>query len=271
MPSHRIVTFLSDFGSEDTYVGQMKGAALAVCPDITLVDLTHAVPPHDVAAGAYLLWTGAFAFPPGTIHVAVVDPGVGTARRCVVVRTERYTFIAPDNGLLTRVLAEEPPGSAYLLEAAHYQRSPRSATFEGRDVFATAAGWLARGTEPHHFGPPAGGLVTLDLAPPRIEPGRPCAVRVLVVDRFGNVTLDLSRRAIEPLLTAVSPPPRITVETPGGVASGPLRTYGDGAPGQPFVLFNSAGQLEIALREGRAADRLGLQPGVEVRVSIGGS
>ncbi len=269
MPSPRIVTFLSDFGSHDTYVGQMKGAALAVCPDLTLVDLTHEVPPHDVAAGAYLLWTGAFAFPPGTIHVVVVDPGVGTSRRRVVVRTERYTFLAPDNGVLTRALAQEPAGSAYLLEAAHYQRSPGSATFEGRDVFATAAGWIARGTEPYHFGPPAEKLVTLDLAPPSIEPGRPTSVRVLVVDRFGNATLDVPRRAVEALLAAGDSAPRIRVETPGGLVSELVRTYAEGAPGQPFLLFNSAGHLEIALREARASEALGLAPGVSVTVTAG--
>ena len=269
MPARRIVTFLTDFGAHDTFVGQMKGAALAVYPDLQFVDLTHEVPPHDVAAGAYLLWTGALSFPAGTIHVAVVDPGVGTSRRPVAVRTERYTFIAPDNGLLTRVLAEEPAGSAHVLEASHYQHPAVSPTFEGRDVFATAAAWIARGTELHHFGPPAGSLVTLDLSPPAIEAGRPAAVRVLVVDRFGNATLDLPRRLLEPFLAAGAPEPRIVVETPGGIASGPLGTYGDGQPGRPFVLFNSAGHLEVALREGRASDQLGLRAGTEVRVTIG--
>jgi hypothetical protein len=185
------------------------------------------------------------------------------------VRTERHTFIAPDNGLLTRVLADDPARDAYVLEASHYRSPAVSPTFEGRDVFATAAAWVARGTELHHFGPPAGPLVTLELSPPEVEAGTPTAVRVLVVDRFGNATLDLSRRLLEPLLAAGAPEPRIVVETPGGIASGPVRTYSDGEPGRPIVLFNSAGHLEVALREGRASDRLGLRPGIEVRVTIG--
>jgi S-adenosylmethionine hydrolase len=269
MPSRRIVTLTTDFGSQDTHVGQMKAAALAVHPDLTIVDLTHDVPPHDVTAGSYLLWTGYAAFPAETIHVAVVDPGVGTSRRGIVVRTARYTFIAPDNGLLTRVLEEEPAGSAFALEALHYRRAPASPTFDGRDLFAPTAGWIARGTELHHFGPAAGELVKLGLARPVFRPGVTERIRVLLVDRFGNVTLDLPRRTIEPLLAAGAPAPRIAVETPGGPVSELVQTYGDGTAGKPFLLFNSAGHLEVALREARASDRLGLTPGAEVAVTVG--
>lgn len=269
MTARRIVTFTSDFGSRDTYVGQMKGAALAVHPDLELVDLTHEVPAHDVAAGAYLLWTGYAAFPPGTIHIAVVDPGVGTERRAVAVRTEHYVFLCPDNGLLTRVLEDEPAGSAHVLEATHYRRPSVSATFEGRDVFAPAAAWIARGTELTHFGPPAGELVRVDLDRPAPAPGKPARVRVLVVDHFGNVTLDLSRRGLAAAGGTDSTPPRIFVVTPGGPVSGPVRTYAEADADRPFLLFNSADHLEIALREGRASEKLALRPGVEVEVSVG--
>ncbi len=269
MPARRIVTFLSDFGTADTFVGQMKGAALAVCPDLAVVDLSHEVPPHDVAAGAYLLWTAFRAFPPGTIHVAVVDPGVGTDRRAVVVRTENHYFLAPDNGILTRVLDEEPAGSAYLLEAPHYRRPSPSPTFDGRDLFAPAAGWIAKGNEASHFGAEAGDLVRLEIPKTALAAGKAVPVRVIWVDRFGNVTLDLPRSAFAPLLKADAPAPRVSVETPGGPVLDLVRTYAQGAPGRPFMVFNSADHLELALREGRAADKLGLRPGMEVRVTVG--
>jgi S-adenosyl-L-methionine hydrolase (adenosine-forming) len=268
MPSPRIVTFLSDFGSRDTFVGQMKGAALAVCPDLTLVDLTHEVPPHDVSAGSYLLWTAYRAFPPGTIHVAVVDPGVGTERRGLVVRTEHYTFVAPDNGLLTRVLDDEPAGSAFVLEATHYRRDSASLTFDGRDAFAPAAAWIARGTEPQHFGPSAEDLARLDLRRGEVHPGVPARVRVLVVDRFGNATLDFPRRALDEIRLPGASAPRLAVKTPRGTVTEMVRTYGEGTEGRPFLLFNSADHLEIAVNRGRAADALGVAAGTEVTVTV---
>ncbi|MBZ5638626.1 MAG: SAM-dependent chlorinase/fluorinase, partial [Acidobacteriia bacterium] len=147
-------------------------------------------------------------------------------------------------------------------------RPSPSPTFEGRDVFAPAAAWIARGTELHHFGAPADDLVRLETLHPAFRPGTVARVRVLVVDRFGNATLDLARRDVEPILSAGAPAPRIVVETPGGPVMDLLRTYGDGAPGRPFLLFNSAGHLEVAVREARASEKLGLTPGKEVAVAI---
>lgn len=270
MTARRIVTLSTDFGTQDTFAGQMKGAALSVHPHLEIVDLTHEIPPHDVAAGAYLLATGCAAFPQGTIHVAVVDPGVGSTRRGIVVRTHRYFFVAPDNGILTRVLEEEPVEAAHVLEAAHLRRSPVSATFEGRDIFAPAAAWVARGTELHHFGPPAGPLVKLDLARSAIRPLSPLKVRVLAIDRFGNAVLDLSRRDLAPLLVEGAPPLRIRVEAPGGSVTILTRTYAEAEAGHPFLVFNSADLLEIATKEARAAEALGLEPGTEVTVTVGG-
>jgi S-adenosylmethionine hydrolase len=262
----RIITFTTDFGTGDTYAGQLRGAALSVCPDAILADLTHDVPPHDVAAGAFLFQSGYRAFPHGTIHVVVVDPGVGTARRGVAVRTDRYYFVAPDNGVLSRVMDEEPIECAHVLEAARYRRDFVSATFEGRDVFAPAAAWIARGVDLANFGPPAGDLVRLP-PPPRIEAGRPSRVRVLYVDRFGNVVLDVNRAALEPLL---APPAGrgLSVHAPRGSVSELRRTYSEGAGSGPFLLFGSSDQLEVAVRSGRAAEALGLAPGAEVELRV---
>jgi S-adenosylmethionine hydrolase len=264
MHPRRTITFTTDFGTSDTYAGQLHGAALCVCPDAILVDLTHEVPAHDVAAGAYLLETGYRAFPRGTIHVVVVDPGVGTARRAVGVRTDAYHFLAPDNGVLSRVLDEERVETAHVLEAAHYRRESVSATFEGRDVFAPAAAWLARGVDLSNFGPRAGELVRLPPSPP-IAPGAPARIRVVLVDRFGNAVLDAKRSVLEPLLGGR----RLVVRTPDGREITQLRrTYADGEADGPFLLFGSAGYLEIAMREGPAAERLGLRSGTEVDLAV---
>ncbi len=263
MPPRRIVTLLTDFGTADTFVGQMKGAILAVNPDVAVVDLTHEVPPQDVEAGAFLLATAYGAFPAGTVHVAVVDPGVGTTRRRLAVRTDRFYFVAPDNGVLSRVLDEDPAGAAHAVEAAHYLAREVSATFEGRDVFAPIAGWISKGTELSNLGPPAGPLVRLP-APAPLVAGAPATVRVAFVDRFGNVALDLSRRRLEAWLgeRALA----LRVETPGGEVSSVRRTYAEAEGSAPFLLLNSAGYLEIAVREGRADRALGLARGAEVVV-----
>ncbi len=265
MASTRIVALTTDFGSRDTFVGQMKAAALSVYPDLAFVDLTHEVPAHDIEAGAYLLWSGCFAFPSDTIHVVVVDPGVGTARRGLVVRTERYYFVTPDNGILTRVLEDEPLVAAHALTSKHLRAPAASATFEGRDVFAHAAAWIARGVAIEEFGPGVEGLVMLPRRRPAAGAGLPVRVRVLWVDRFGNATLDFSRRDL-----ASSPPaPRIRVDTPRGAVGELRRTYADGPRGIPFLVFNSSDHLEIALREEPASERLGIGPGMEVTVTIG--
>lgn len=262
-----IITLTTDFGTADTFVGQMKGAVLSVAPETRIVDLTHEVPAHDVAAGGFALRTGYAAFPPGTVHVAVIDPGVGTSRRGLVVRTQRFLFVAPDNGVLSAVLEEEPLEEAFVLEAEHYRLPETSATFEGRDVFAPAAAWLLRGIPPESFGPPAGDLTMLDLSRTRLEYGRPARVRVAAIDRFGNATLDLPRHALEPLLGAPGEH-RVRVETAGGVVDVLRHAYGEAEGDRPFLLFNSAGYLEIAVREGRATDRLRVRAGDEVVITV---
>lgn len=267
MPGPRIIAFTTDFGTKDAYAAQLHGAALSVCPEASLVDLTHEVPSHDVAAGAYLLETGYRAFPRGTIHVAVVDPGVGTSRRGIAVRTDRYYFVAPDNGILSRVLDEEPLESAHVLEAVHYRRETVSATFEGRDVFAPAAAWLARGVDLSNFGPSAGELVRLPTAPP-IVAGRTARVRVLFVDRFGNAILDVKRSALESLLGSGPERRRLSVRAPAAVVGELRRTYAEGEGADPFLLFGSSDYLEIAVREGSAAEALGLARGDEVDLEV---
>lgn len=270
MARPRIITLCTDFGLRDNFVGQMKGAALAVDPGLRVVDLCHDVPPQNIAAGAFALETGCGAFPPGTVHVAVVDPGVGTTRRAIAVQTEHYTFVAPDNGLLTRVLEVDSPVRAHVLEAAHYRRRAVSATFEGRDVFAPAAAWLARGASLENFGPEAGALVRLTRSRPVLERGASVAVPVLQVDRFGNATLDARGRDLVRLLgpgPAASWP--LCVRSRMGEVRRCVRTYGEATDGEPFLLINSAGYLELAIYGESAAVRLGLELDGEVELTLG--
>ena len=269
MSPQRLLTLTTDFGNQDSYVGQMKGAALSVAPDLRIVDLCHHVPPQQVAAGAYVLETGYATFPEGTVHLAVIDPGVGTGRRAIAVRTARFTFVAPDNGLLTRVLEKEAPVEAHAIEAARYTSTAVSATFEARDRFAPAAAWLARGLPLSELGPAVSDLKRLALPQPEVRRGVPLHVPVIMIDRFGNVVLDLPAQALslalgQPLSEQVS----LTVNTPGGIVSRFQRTYGSPSSAEPFVLVNSAGYLELALAGSRADRRLDLRPGAIVELTL---
>src|SRR6266536_2355193 len=161
-----VIAMLTDFGARDHYAGTMKGVALGICPDVTLVDITHEVPAHDVLAGALELAAAYKYFPAGTIFLVVVDPGVGSARRGLVAEVGDYRFVAPDNGVLTGVFRDHKPRRVVELTERRYARPTVSRTFEGRDRFAPAAGWLARGTEPTAMGRPVTSWHTIELAEP---------------------------------------------------------------------------------------------------------
>jgi S-adenosylmethionine hydrolase len=270
MEASRIITLTTDFGHRDSYVGQMKGAALAVEPDARMVDLCHEVPAHDVRAGGYLLETGYSAFPNGTVHVAVVDPGVGTERRMLAVRAGEHFFLAPDNGLLSRVLAREKLVAAYILQNPSFLGPRSSVTFAGRDVFAPAAAWICRGVDLQRLGPPAGELVRLESTRPRLEFGRPVRVPVVHVDHFGNIVLDVTVEALTAVLghsPDESSPLNVVAE--GGRVTRFVETYARGEGREPFFLINSAGYLEIALDAGRADEALGLRAGMHPELKVG--
>src|ERR687884_688330 len=158
-----VIALLTDFGTRDHYAGTMKGVALGICPDATLVDITHDIPAHDVAAGALELAAAYKYFPAGTIFVAVVDPGVGSSRRGVAADTGDYRFVAPDNGVLTLVLRESPARKVVELTERRYARPTVSRTFEGRDRFAPAAAWLGKGVDLGALGRPAGTIRHIDI------------------------------------------------------------------------------------------------------------
>jgi S-adenosylmethionine hydrolase len=259
-----IITLTSDFGP-GPYVGLMKGVILGLCPQASLVDLEHGLAPQDVLAGALVLEQAIGVFPPGTVHLAVVDPGVGTGRRPLAVRGAGGCWVGPDNGIFTPVYLADPQARAYEISDASLFRQPLSATFHGRDIFAPAAAALAAGREPADLGPLVSDPVRLEWPRPRRD-GESLVGRVLMADRFGNLMTNLSRSEVEAFLAGR--PAQVSMA--GGAAQGISRTYGQGEPGQLLALFNSLGRLEMAVNQGSLLGRLGLRPGnergLEVRV-----
>ena len=256
MPVPPIITLLTDFGAGSGYAAQMKGVILSALPGASLVDLSHEVPRHDVLAGALLLEACAPRFPARAVHVAVVDPGVGTARRPIaVVDATGRRFVGPDNGLFTPFL---DGGRAHLLSAPRVVPGPVSATFHGRDVFAPAAAWLAGGGAVEDVGPAVADPVRLEW--PRAERrGREIHGECLTADPFGNVLtsirdMDLGGSPLE--VSAAGHPARVVL------------TYGEGRPGELLALLGSSGRLELSVREGNAAQLLGFRRGTEVVARI---
>jgi S-adenosylmethionine hydrolase len=262
MSAMRLITLTTDFGLEDAYVGVLKGVILGINPAATIVDVCHAIPPQDVRAAAFLLHTAWPYFPPGTIHVVVVDPGVGSQRRAIAVATEAATFVAPDNGVLSYVLAE---AAAKNTQAVHltnqrYWLPQVSATFHGRDIFAPVAAHLSLGVPLADLGEPLslGELVTFPLPRPERQ-GDAWVGHVVHVDHFGNLVTDLEAEAIGDAQTVV-------IEVGGQRIVGLRRTYTEGTPGEPIALIGSSGRLEIAVPGGHAARWLQAQIGDQVRL-----
>lgn len=257
-----VIALLTDFGTRDHYAGTMKGVALAICPEATLVDITHDIPPHDVLAGALELAAAYKYFPTGTVFLVVVDPGVGSQRRAIAAEAGAYRFVAPDNGVLTMALKDTPPKRVVELTERRYARPTVSRTFEGRDRFAPAAAWLAKGIELAGLGRALTSWQPLAVPEPVVAEGR-IAGEVLRVDRFGNLVTNVDRHAFERLAG-------------GGaidIAAGPhavgkvVATYADADAGAVCALFGSTDQLEIAINGGSAAERLGLARGTPVVIT----
>jgi hypothetical protein len=260
-----IVTLLSDFGSEDGYVASMKGVILSRCPGACLVDVTHQVPPFDIRSGSYVLKTILDAFPPDTIHVAVVDPGVGTARKALAVKLECGSIlVGPDNGLLSWVLAMEARWEARSLENPDTWRSALSQTFHGRDLFAPVAAHLALGFPFDQLGPRCSPEMGSWLRAGRRD-GKLLG-EVVHVDHFGNLITNIT----EEDLGGTDKLAAWVVELCGTAAlPGIAGTYGDVPPGAPTAVMGSSGHLEIAVNQGHAARILSAGTGTEVIVFVG--
>ena len=257
-----LITLTTDFGLEDGYVGTMKGVILGINPRAVIVDLCHEIAPQNVREAAYVLYTAYRYFPPRTVHVVVVDPGVGSERRAIALRTRQAVFVAPDNGVLSYIAAQEEILGIVHLTNARYWLAEVSSTFHGRDIFAPVAGHLSRGVPFSELGQPIHDIVLLPLSQPESHPDGTLGGHILHVDRFGNCITDVRAEHLPP-----DGPP--TVEVAGRRIMGVRPTYAVGEEGHLLALISSEGYLEIAVRGGSAAQALGAKAGDEVIVRPG--
>jgi len=267
MSRSRIVTFTTDFGLNDPFVGIMHGVVLNIHPETPIVDISHAVPSYDVLNGALTIAQAYRYFPRSTVHVVVVDPGVGSRRRPIIAETGDYVFVAPDNGVLSLVESQEPKFSVRHVTAERYFLRSVSQTFHGRDIFAPVAGWLSNGVAPAEFGPEISDNVRLTV--PVVERIAENHLRgsVLKVDKFGNLITNISAQEVPAMFGATAPPFSLTI---AGQTIGRLcRSYAEGGEGELFVIVGSSGFLEIAANKASAGETLGLGAGATLEIALG--
>jgi S-adenosyl-L-methionine hydrolase (adenosine-forming) len=252
-----VISLTTDFGLEDPYVGVMKGVILSVNPEGRIVDLSHGIPSHDVLAGALALLASCEYFPLGTVHVAVVDPGVGSQRRPILAVTEKYAFVGPDNGLFGPVFRRLKPVRFFELTEERYFHSPISRTFHGRDIFAPVAAHLSLGTPPEKFGPVIEDFVQLEWPSPRqIGKGR-ISGEVLRADKFGNLITNISAEDLAQNGISLS---RIVIRIGKHWVTRMCLSYAEALPGEPFAIMGSSGLLEISVKQASAAELLRAHP-----------
>jgi S-adenosylmethionine hydrolase len=263
-----IITLTTDFGLNDHFVGAMKGVILEAAPDAQIVDISHAVQPFDILDGALTISQAYSYFPSGTVHVVIVDPGVGTARRPIILTGDRHLFVAPDNGVLSLVYAREQRISVRHVTAEHYFLQPRSNTFHGRDVFSPVASFLAKGVDANRFGEEITDYVR--FAAPRPKPVDERTLRgvVLKVDRFGNLITNITPADIPKLFA--EKPASFKIALGKGQVNRICANYAEGGPGEAFGILGSMGFLEIATNRGSAFQLLGVGKGTDVSVVLEG-
>lgn len=264
--SPRIITLTTDFGTSDAYVGIMKGVILSINPNVRIVDLTHAIPPQDIYEAAFSIYAAHSYFPKGTIHIIVVDPGVGSDRQAIVSRTDNACFVCPDNGVLSYLLQSggneggQPIDSVAIQNSAYYL-SEVSNTFHGRDIFAPIAAHLSLGVSLEDIGPPVQTLVQLPIQVPELTDGV-LTGQIVKIDRFGNAITNISETAIARLKSAST----------GGISTYEIRVgsvrlhrfnraYAESGIGKPLAIIGSSGLLEIAINGGNAKEGLGIKWG----------
>jgi S-adenosyl-L-methionine hydrolase (adenosine-forming) len=265
-----IITLTTDFGTNDHFVGTIKGVILGTAPETCIIDISHAVQPFDILDGSLTISQAYSYFPSGTVHMVIVDPGVGTVRRPILMTGDRHQFVAPDNGVLSLIYDREERISVRHITADHYFLPSRSNTFHARDIFAPVAAYLAKGIEPNRFGDEITDYVR--FAAPRPKPVDERTLRgvVLKVDRFGNLITNITPQDAPKLFEPTPPAFQIAVGAKGQVTR-ICSNYAEGAPGEVFGILGSMGFLEIATNRGSAYQLLSAGKGSEVNVVMEGS
>jgi S-adenosyl-L-methionine hydrolase (adenosine-forming) len=260
-----IITLTTDYGTNDTFVGVMKGVILNINPEVQVVDITHGILAHDILDGALAIGQAFKYFPPRTIHVVVVDPGVGTTRRPILVAGDQHYFVAPDNGVLSAVYDRTEALHGWHIAAEHYFLNPVSTTFHGRDIFAPVAAWLSKSWQTASFGEEVSDLVRFGIPKPRAS-GKTIKGVVLRIDGFGNLLTNFTPQEI-PALT--DPDGKFTLCAGNTQISKIVPTFAQGAANEPIAVIGSSGYLEISVNKGNAARTLGIGRGAEVTVELG--
>lgn len=257
-----IITLTTDFGITDPYVGTMKGVILSINPQATIVDITHQIGPQDIIGGSFALSIAYSFFPKGTIHIAVIDPGVGGPRRPILIETPQYFFIGPDNGIFSFILTTGDVKKVFETTNSSYFLPNLSATFHGRDIFAPVAAHLSTGTPPACFGDPIEDSVIINFPEPVIISETEVEGEVIHIDRFGNLITNLPRRSIEKNIGKSS----FWAEMKATAISRHLPAYGFAEEGELFCLFGSSGFLEVSVKNGSAREVLDAQKGDRIRI-----
>lgn len=267
MPHRPIITLTTDFGTNDHFVGAVKGVILDIVPEAAIVDISHAVQAFDVLDGAIMISQAYSYFPTGTVHMVVVDPGVGTTRRPIIASSDGYHFVAPDNGVLSMVYAKEERIHVRHVTSDHYFHQPVSSTFHGRDVFAPVAAYLAKFVDSHKFGDEIEDYVK--FAAPRPKPNGDNRMRAIVlkVDRFGNLITNITAEDIPALFA--EKPGKFKLVVGNKEITEVRNAYAEGKPGEVFAILGSMGYLEIVANRAPAAQLTGAAKGAEISILLG--
>ena len=262
-----VVTLLTDFGHDNWFVGTMKGVIKSISPSADVVDVCHEIVRHSIVEAAFVLRNAAPYFPPGTVHCVVVDPGVGSERAAIVVETDRFRFVAPDNGVIDHAFEGQEVRQVVRIEDERYLLAPVSRTFHGRDVFAPVAAYLDAGVAPAEFGPVVDDYVRLHLSTPTRLGASEALGHILHIDRFGNLITDL-RESFLAELVAGSQQQFFRLQVRDHEVRRLVGSYADGRPGELIALVGSSGYLEISINQGSARDALDITEGGEFILKV---
>jgi S-adenosylmethionine hydrolase len=260
-----IVTLTTDFGLADHFVVTVKGVILNIAPEAEIIDISHSVKPFDVLEGALTIAASYSYFPSGTIHLVVVDPGVGTSRRPIIATSERHHFVGPDNGVLSLALRREERARVFHVTAGHYFLQPVSQTFQARDIFGPVAAELARGVSIPKFGEEIADFIKLDVPLPQRINENTMLGEVIKVDHFGNLITNLTSERVAQM--AAPPPATVKISIGGREITALREAYGGGASGELFGIVGGMGYLEIAANQASAAEILGVGVGAKVEIA----